>query len=167
MKFYKRQLNSLADLKREKVMLQYVKGEHDAADLFSTKGLKKGKKHKGLSEDSSPLSSILSMGMGLMGLGGGKKSKKSQMPFAEITGNPAISLLLKALPRKKIAGFAMELFSGYLKWRAIEGGIWGIKKLLEMRKEKKRLQHETDFMDPARKRQGIGVAPKKKFFGLF
>jgi hypothetical protein len=167
-KFYKRQLKSLADLKHEKVLLQYIKGEHDAADLFSTKGLKSDKKDKGLAGDSSGLDGLLSAGMSLLGLGGGgKKSKKGQMPFAEFTDNPALKMAMKMLPKKKIAGFVWEILSGYLKWRAVEGGIWGLKKAVQLVKEKKRLQLETLQMDPAHKRRAVAVKAEKKFLGLF
>ncbi len=167
MKLYKRQLKSLADLKHEKVLLQYIKGEHDAADLFSTKGLKSGKKGKGLAGESGGLDGLLSAGMSLLGMSsGGKKSKKGQMPFAEFTDNPALKMAMKLLPKKQIAGFVWEILSGYLKWRAIEGGIWGIKKGIQMFKEKKRLQLETLEMDPAHKRRFVEVK-KKKFLGIF
>ena len=167
MKFYKRQLKSLADLKHEKVLLQYVKGAHDAADLFSTKGLKKDKKGKGITGESGGLDGLLSAGMSLLGMGGGKKSKRGQLPFAEFTDNPALKMVMKMLPKKKIAGFVWEILSGYLKWRAIEGGIWGIKKGVQMLKEKKRLQLETLEMDPSHKRAVIAVKRKKGFLGLF
>lgn len=166
MKLYKRQLKSIEDLKRERVLLEYVKGEHDAADLFSMEGLKKGKKaKKNLSTDDAPSNGIASMLMGLAGLGSGTDTTGSLMPFLD-AGNPTLKLASKLLPKKQLKSLFWEIVTGYLKWRAVEGGIWLVKKGIANYKEKKRFAQEAEFYDPRLQRRHIRVK-KKKLFGLF
>jgi hypothetical protein len=167
-KLYKRQLKSLADLKREKVLLQYVKETHDAADLFSTEGLKKGKKgkKKKLAAAESTSNSVASMAMSLFGLDSGSDLSGALMPFLS-GSNPALELAGKLLPKKKIRGFFWEIISGYLKWRAVEGGIWLVKTGISRYKRNKALQREMDEIDPRLKRRYVVAKPRKKFLGLF
>ena len=170
MKLYKRQLKSLADLKREKVLLEYVKGEHDAADLFTLDGLKqqagKKKKNKNLAAAESDGNSWLTLAMSMLGLGSGSEAS-GVLPFLE-SGNPTMQLASRLFPEKQAKALVWEIVGGYLKWRAVEGGIWLVKKAIENRKEKKRFAFEAEMYDPRLKRRRVKVKKRKKgFLGLF
>lgn len=168
MKIYKRQLKSIEDLKREKVLLEYVKGESDASDLFSMEGLKKGKGQKtNLSPGDAPSNNIASALMETLGIGSGTEAYKGMMPFLE-NNSSALRLAQQFLPKKQLKKVFWEIVSGYLKWRAVEGGVWLIKKGIQRYKEKKRFEQEAIYYDPRRQRRRVVVAPKrKKILGIF
>lgn len=167
MKLYKRQLKSIEDLKREKVLLEYVKGESDAADLFTMEGLKKSKKkgEKKLSAADSPSNNAIGALMEVLGLGSGTEAYKGLMPFVE-SNAPALRLAQNFLPKKQLKKVFWEIVSGYLKWRAVEGGVWLVKKGIQRYKEKKRFEKAAVYYDPRRKRRCVEVK-KKKFLGIF
>lgn len=167
MKLYKRQLKSLEDLKREKVLLEYVRGESDASDLFTVEGLKKSKSTKtNLSAGDTPSNNIVSTLMELLGVGSGTEAYKGLMPFME-NNSSALRLAQNLLPKKQLKKVFWEIVSGYLKWRAVEGGVWLIKKGVERYKEKKRFERAAVYYDPRHKRRQIEVKKKKKFLGVF
>lgn len=167
MKLYKRQLKSIEDLKREKVLLEYVKGESDAADLFTVEGLKKSKTAKtSLSAADTPSNNLVSMLMEVLGIGSGTEAYKGLMPFVE--GNSAAMRLAQNLvPKKQIKKVFWEIIAGYLKWRALEGGVWLVKKGIQRYKEKKRFEKAAIYYDPRHKRRTIEVKKKKKLLGIF
>ncbi len=158
-KLYKRPLKGLADLKREIVLLEYMRGEQKTEDLFSAEGIRRGgkkKKKKSLADQEAPGSGLLGVAMSLMGA--------KSIPQALFQGgSPALSLLGKALPKKKIAGFVWEIVGGYLKWRAVEAGVWGIKQLIKAGKEKKRFAAEARQHHPVHQHH----SGKKKIASLF
>ncbi len=169
MKLYKRQLKSIEDLKREKVLLEYVKGESDAADLFSMEGLKRSSKSQKtkLSATETPSNRLASLAMEVLGLGSGTSAYESMLPFVE-NNKATIRLAKTFLPKRQIKKVFWEIISGYLKWRAVEGGVWLIKKGVQRYKEKKRFEEAAVYYDPRHKRPRVVVKKKrKKFLGIF
>lgn len=170
MKLYKRQLKSIEDLKREKVLLEYVKGESDAADLFSTEGLKRSSKkasQTNLSAGDAPSNRLMSLFMEMMGMGPGKAAYEGMLPFIE-KNSATLRLAQNFLPKKQLKKVFWEIISGYLKWRALEGGVWLVKKGIQRYKEKKRFEKAALYYDPRHKqREVVVLKKKKKFLGIF
>ncbi len=170
MQLYKRQLKSIEDLRREKVLLEYVKGESDAADLFTMEGLKRSKTpptKSNLAAEEAPTNRLMSLLMETLGLGAGTAAYEGMLPFIE-KNSSALRLAQNFLPKKQIKKVFWEIISGYLKWRALEGGVWLIKKGIQRHKEKKRFEKAAIYYDPRRKRQEVVVLKKrKKFLGIF
>ncbi|HEY1031998.1 MAG TPA: hypothetical protein VGD89_09505 [Flavipsychrobacter sp.] len=126
MKLYSKQLNSLEELRREKRMLKRAIKESEKEGFFPG-SKKEGKENSDETGDilsaatglfsGSPLGSLaMAVGMPLLKQAAGKKIAKS--------GGKILGSLLKEV------GFS------YLKWKAVELGIKGVKQVIKKRKEK-------------------------------
>lgn len=140
MKFYKKRLNSLEELRREKRVLNKAVKKSRNEILHPLSGGKDDAERKEKNaEESGDLTSKLGDIIG------------TATDF--VSSNPLISAFL--LPAVKKYGFkagktvgkagagigfklAKELLGGYLKWKAIELGIKGASKLVKAQKEKKK-----------------------------
>jgi hypothetical protein len=124
MKLYSKQLNSLEELRREKRMLKRAIKESEKEGFFS--GSKKEK-------DGDDTGDILSAATGLFrGSPLGSLAMAVGMPLLKQTAGKKI-----AKSGGKILGFVLkEVGFSYLKWKAVELGIKGVKQVIKKRKEK-------------------------------
>jgi hypothetical protein len=130
-----------------------MKGEHTSSDLFSVEGLRSGGKKKDLGETASA-GGLLGIALSLLGAKGSTHAiLKQSMPVMELVG--------RRLPKKKIGGFFWEIISGYLKWRAVEAGIWGVKQVVKARKERKRFAREAELHHPIHQHSPIKKKSKR------
>jgi hypothetical protein len=138
MKLYDKHLTSLADLKRERYLMQYAKKVHHADDLLSFDKPKGKKKKKAGLEDvgGNPLGMITSL------LGGGS------VAGGLLTNKHLRNFLIKRIPRKSISNLAWEVFGGYLKWKAIELTYGIISGAVKKQREKKRMAQIADARHP-------------------
>jgi hypothetical protein len=139
MKLYDKHLTSLADLKRERYLMQYAKKVHHADDLLSfdqSKGKKKKKKAAVDMDGSNPLGMVASL------LGGGS------LAGGLLTNRHLRKFLINRIPRKSISNLAWEVFGGYLKWKAIELTYGIIAGTVKKQREKKRRANMADAPYP-------------------
>lgn len=144
MKLYKKSLHSLEDLKRERYKLKYAQAQQKGDDLFSLEGFSLGKKKSLANDESGSASDLLGIATSLIG-------SKSLLDGLLKAGKPALNLVVrKKSANKAVAKILWEFAGGYLKWKAVEVGIWGIKQVLKSRKEKKRFEAEASLHNPTR-----------------
>lgn len=136
MKLYKKQLNSLEDLRRERHRLIYVKRQQAREPLFDLDG--GGKEKSTAADEDDILGLLLSMA--------GSKSPADAVLTA---GKPLLKLIAKKFPTKLLLRGLREVGGGYLKWKLVSGGIFLLRQLLEVRKENKRRAEEARGYNPA------------------
>lgn len=136
MKLYPKRLNNVAELKQEKKLLKEQRKNTDLHHIFSAEGEASGHEEESgtgglmgmalsLLGSESLLGAAMKHGPSLFHLFSKKKAKQEYAPPAAEEKQP--SLVMKVV---KEVGF------GYLKWKAIELGFKGIKKLIQSRKHK-------------------------------
>lgn len=126
MKLYPKQLNSLEELKRECIRLNYEKKQSGLADLLPGRG---NKSHQ--SEGNSGSSGIVGTAMSLISGG-----SAIETVFALI--GPVTGMLKKNKQPKKIMGkIAKDLIVSYVLGKGIQLTAKGVRKYLRKRKEKK------------------------------
>lgn len=132
MKLYPKKLHSLSELEREKKTMKYALKQIDIEDMFSLGGLLDNSKGKNETEkNTSPLNGLL--GSPLFGtimnvVVPMLKKRSSQKEKADKNEEPHKKNIVKSA--------AIELIGGYLKWKAVDLSIKGIKKLLHKKKDK-------------------------------
>lgn len=144
MRLYPKRLNNLAELKQEKMLLKEQREQMDLEHLFTNGGMNA---EAGKDEGMGAGSGLLGMALSLLGseslfgaaikhlpsifsLFSKKKTKQqayknSKTVAEENEKHP--SLIMKVVK---------EVGLGYLKWKAIELGFKGIKKIINSRKQK-------------------------------
>lgn len=136
MKLYRKKLNSLEELKRECIRLNYVKRHTDTSDLLpalgsSARGNKKKKNKDEDSDDGSVMSGIVSTAMAVINGG-------SPLQTAMGMVSPVMKLIGKSNRSKRLLGnIAKELIIGYLAGKGVQLAIKGFKRYMRNRKEKK------------------------------
>lgn len=127
MKLYPKKLNSLEELKRECIRLNYEKKQSGLADLLPGGG------NKAHQSESSSASGIVSTAMSL--ISGGSAIDTVFSLIGPVTG-----MLKKSKKPKKILGtIAKDLLFSYVLGKGIQLTAKGLRKYLRKRKEKKLL----------------------------
>jgi hypothetical protein len=139
MKFYKKRLNSLEELRREKKALNKAVKQSRNEVLHPLSGGKDDTKAKTTDEGDDGIA--------------GKLGDIMSLATGFISSNPLVSTFLLPIVQKyalkagKSVGkagagigfkIAKELLGGYLKWKAIELGVKGASKLVKNQTEKKK-----------------------------
>ena len=143
MRLYPKRLNNLAELKREKMLLKEQREQTDLHHLFTSDGMGA---EAGEDEGVGAGGGLLGMALSLLG---------SESLFgAAIKHLPSIFSLFSKKETKQQANkkskaatedekhtslvmkVVKEVGLGYLKWKAIELGFKGVKKLVNFRKQK-------------------------------
>ena len=137
MKVYPKQLNSLADLKKEQAKLTKQSNELDEADFFSLSNLfgKESTPTAEAEEDSTEnnllanaIPMLLPMAAPLMGWLG---NAFSSMGGGDITSK------IKNSTKKVLITTGKEVIGGYLKWKAIELSVKCIRYYINKKRAKK------------------------------
>jgi hypothetical protein len=141
MKLYSRQINSVAELQKEKARLagQCREMERQATEQvtnFQLPGFSSSKKSKAGSDSTSGYAALLNEV--LPGAGSILKIVEDVLP----EGNGFADTLRRK--SAKLAGdAAKEVIGGYLKWKAVELGFRGVRYLLGRRKQCKTRKQQT------------------------
>ncbi len=140
MRLYRKQLNSLEELRREKAALLLLRKKTEEENLFDPKDLVPSftKKDKGHSEEqTSDNGDILDMLKGVAGDIG----IANLLPLIL---NPLEALAGKKLREKVLLPLAKEMLGGYLKWKAVELGLKALKHFAKKSRKKKRAARSED-----------------------
>lgn len=137
MKLYPRRLKSIEDLEQEKRMLKAMQKEQKEHPPLSVEGFTGGTGTGDIVSTvlemvggASPVIGIVSK---ILPLFRGKKKKQQQSAKSET--EPSEGIGSKA---KKVAGnVAKDVAFSYLKWKAVELSLKGIKKFINSRREKR------------------------------
>jgi hypothetical protein len=155
MSLYPKQLRSIDDLEREKSRLkkQLEKlGDEDAFSVSSllgsaSKGEKKGKVKDEAGEaggNGGFLASLIPMALPFVEIGIQMVQNKMAAPKAEKPKKDKKQLkepaAEKGESRNVLKAMAIEIVTGYLKWKAIELSYRGAKHLIKKRKERQALE---------------------------
>jgi hypothetical protein len=147
MAFYPKRLNNLRELEQEKLALEKQLQKLEGDDLFSLKDLKSSGKNKkaDVPEEGGLLGNLMDMlpvDNPLMELAISFAKKRFSRPAATrakvAAGNAEPSLLQKGKTLAKTA--AVEVITGYLKWKAIELTYKGVTYLVKKRREERILR---------------------------
>lgn len=149
MKLYKKQLNSLDELKRERHRLLYTKKQQDREPMFSMDADSKDKGAGGGDDD------------GIIGLLLSLAGSKSLADAALRAGTPLLKLAARKFPAKLLLRGLREVGGSYLKWKLVSGGIFLLRQFFEVRKENKRRAEESKAYNPAFRDQYARRAQKK------
>jgi hypothetical protein len=134
MEFYSRKLHNVDDLEAEKRKLLKKKRHMDKEPFLSLSGVA-GKEKKGGGEESSSLLSFLPVSGPVVSIITKLVSRqfgKRQAPSYKAVFNGAA----EKPGRNILRSVAMDMVTGYLKWKAIELSIKGVQKLIDKRREK-------------------------------
>ncbi len=125
MKLYNKQLNSIEELRREKQKLKADLNSADKQGLFSLDDVLPGKnKNNGKADNDGGGLDIAGIATGLLSSLGNKDTLLSVgLPLLKVAGNQ----LEKGVVKKILK----EVGLGYIKWKAIELSIKGIKHLVD------------------------------------
>ena len=152
MKLYSEKLNNLKDLEREKRQLKKELRDLEEEDFFSLSSLLggtddsgKGKNKKEKGQEASGgimdmlpmLSPVIGMVWPLIQSRLVARPAKNAAKTANTEERPARNVIKKV---------AIEIITGYLKWKAIELSYKGIKVIIKKQKEKKAIaamEHQT------------------------
>jgi len=136
MKLYRKKLNSVEELKRECIRLNYQKKQTDAKDLMPKLSFLGGNK----SERASKNSGLLEMGLSLI-------NAKGPLQIALAVAGPLIGMIGKSkkktiasAPKRLLGGLVKDLVIGYISGKGIQLAIRGAKWYLKKRREKKAIQ---------------------------
>jgi len=143
MKLYRKQLNSLDELKQEKARLLLLRKKTEQEDLFSLGdinplGKKEGKKAAKAKvaeeehEEGNAFGNIAEM------LGGFVDADMLQSILGT-AGGVLAGFTGKKLRTKVLIPLAKELLGAYVKWKAVELGFMAVKHFVKSRKKK---EHE-------------------------
>lgn len=136
MKLYRKKLNSVEELRRECLRLNYQKQQLKTEDLVPKLGFGGGRE-----ERKSRNAGILEMGLSLI-------NAKGPLQIALAVAGPIMGMIGKRKkkavtnsgPGKLLGNLARELVIGYLSGKGIQLAMRGIKWYLKKRREKKALQ---------------------------
>jgi len=139
MRLYPRRLSGIADLKKEKRLLEKRSRELDKEEFLSLGGIFDGKKKKSGEEGgkgsildylpvSNPLVELLItiVKRRLNKKGAEKPPKTVNVPKAPTDARPR---------KHRVKAIAIEFIGGYLKWKAIELSYKAIRRLIKGKKE--------------------------------
>lgn len=120
MKLYDKKLSSIDELKREQLRLQYERKHQDREPLFPVKEVNQS--------DNGAGKNFFGFVMDMLGA-------ESGLQRALTLSKPLLKILTKRSkqPLKKLA---IEVGSGYLKWKAIEMVLNGAKLFIKSQKKK-------------------------------
>lgn len=126
MKLYRRQLNSVDELRREKLRLQYEKLHTSRNDFFPVQ--EHGK------PDNKSASNFTDF---LGGLGTAQGPAQMWLTLAK----PIFRAInKKAKPKKVLANIAKEVLLGYAKWKVIEMAYRGVRLFIKRQQRKQELE---------------------------
>lgn len=139
MRLYRKQLNSIEELRREKAALQLLRKKTEQEDIFSMKDIVPsfGKKEKSDKDDEDRKEAE-----GLFA------SVKDMLGDLDITTllplilNPLEAIAGKKIRNKIILPLLKELVGSYLKWKAVELGFDAIKHFAKKKKKKRDVREE-------------------------
>jgi len=130
MKLYRKQLNSLEELKRERIRLKYERKHSNAQDLFS----KSVKSHSD-KEDSG--NGILPIILGL--LGGG-----SMLQTVLTVGGPLLKMMAKGKPKRIAGSLVKRIIITFIIGKGIQLAVKGISRYVKAGKEKKEMKQASE-----------------------
>lgn len=134
MNLYNKKLHNVTDLRKEKEMLkrQLLKMENEPLlpDMFESLGNHQaGKSNAG---------SVLAEGLGLLTslLPEGSNLGEMVMSFVANKGE-SLGSAVKPIVKKAVIPVVKEVIGGYLKWKAVEWSINGVRKIVQRSAAKK------------------------------
>lgn len=141
MKFYPKQLNSLEEVRRERIRLRYEKRNTGLSDLLPFGNSQAGKREK----SGSATSGIVNTAMSFMSGG-------STLQTILSLAGPLISNIGKRKkPRRFVGNIAKDLIIAYAIGKGAQLAVKGIRSYLKKRKEKQLLA-EIATLEARRKR---------------
>lgn len=152
MRLYPKKLSSIEDLEQEQLLLKKQLKKLGNEDLFSVstilgsgKSAEEKTKNKGAEEEGGNMSFLLDLlpmaypliETGIKKITQPKKEKREKSSDADEDTKPGKNI---------IKTVALELITGYLKWKAIELSYKGVKYIIKRKKEKKALAELEEQM---------------------
>ncbi|OJW83514.1 MAG: hypothetical protein BGO69_08570 [Bacteroidetes bacterium 46-16] len=139
MRLYRKQLNSIEELRREKAALQLLRKKTEQEDIFSMKDIVPsfGKKEKSDKDDEYRKEAE--------GLFASVKDMLGGLDIATLLPlilNPLEAIAGKKIRNKIILPLLKELVGSYLKWKAVELGFDAIKHFAKKKKKKREAREE-------------------------
>lgn len=131
MKLYRRQLNSVEELRREKLRLEYEKLHTSREDFFPVR------------EHGRPDHKSTSNFMDFLG---GLGTSKGPFQMWLTLAKPILRAInKKAKPQKVLGNIAKEVLLGYAKWKVIEMAYRGIRSFIKRQQRKHEARQAADL----------------------